>query len=78
MFLTLFLCGLFILIEEYLSAIIMIIIMLFVEVATSGNYTMLYVAEVAVDSGAGFASLGKYINLLIMIMAHEYLVNSSL
>ena len=52
--------------------------MMFCEVASSGNFTYLYVAEVCVDSGAGFSSLGKYFNLLLMSMVHEYMINSKL
>ena len=52
--------------------------MMFCEVCSSGNFTSLYVAEVCVDSGAGFASLGKYGNLLLMSMVHEYMVSSRL
>ena len=52
--------------------------MMFCEVASSGNFVYLYVAEVCVDSGAGFASLGKYLNLILLSLIHEYMINSRL
>ena len=52
--------------------------MMFFEIASSGNFCYLYVAEVCVDSGAGFSSLGKYVNLLLMSVTHEYMINSQL
>ena len=70
--------GLFILINQNLLALVMILLFLFCFQNTSGAITWLYCSEVAVDSALGFVGTSGYAVIFVLTLTIQPMMNSSI
>lgn len=75
---SLFFCGLAILKSWNLTSFIMIIVFIFFFHFSYGDFLLLYIPEVCLDSASGFAMASNFINCMIVALTFEYMINSPL